>query len=169
MILPNDEAFSIVKDDQSKILEFFIGYCNLVVHQSTGMQFSTRMPVSLQPFFKEALGLYTKAMLQKNLTEAWHQLERAHVIGQAYPYQHSLVHWKMLVFGCKIKSVKEILGQIPRLLVGGVKSFVGTIPVGNTGGANVPPMRSMPIQDEIKTIFIEAGVRIPGSSTHTAS
>jgi hypothetical protein len=169
MILPNDEAFSIVKDDQSKILEFFIGYCNLVVHQSTGMQFYTRMPVSLQPFFKEALGLYTKAMLQKNLTEAWHQLERAHVIGQAYPYQHSLVHWKMLVFGCKIKSVKEILGQIPRLLVGGVKSFVGTIPVGNTGGANVPPMRSMPIQDEIKTIFIEAGVRIPGSSTHTAS
>lgn len=133
------------------------------------MQFYTRMPVSLQPFFKEALGLYTKAMLQKNLTEAWHQLERAHVIGQAYPYQHSLVHWKMLVFGCKIKSVKEILGQIPRLLVGGVKSFVGTIPVGNTGGANVPPMRSTPIQDEIKTIFIEAGVRIPGSSTHTAS
>lgn len=131
------------------------------------MQFYTRMPVSLQPFFKEALGLYTKAMLQKNLIEAWHQLERAHVIGQAYPYQHSLVHWKMLVFGCKIKSVKEILGQIPRLLVGGVKSFVGTIPVGNTGGANVPPMRSMPIQQEIKEIFNKAGVAIPDESTAT--
>lgn len=131
------------------------------------MQFYTRMPVSLQPFFKEALGLYTKAMLQKNLTEAWYQLERAHVIGQAYPYQHSLVHWKMLVFGCKIKSVKEILGQIPRLLVGGVKSFVGTIPVGNTGGANVPPMVSMPIQQEIKEIFKKAGVAIPDESTAT--
>ncbi len=131
------------------------------------MQLYTRMPVSLHPFFKEALDLYANAMQQKDLAEAWHQLERAHVIGQAYPYQHSLVHWKMLVFGCKIKSVKEILGQIPRLLVGGVKSFVGTIPLGNTGGSNVPPMRSMPIQDDIKTIFIEAGVRIPGSSTHT--
>lgn len=125
------------------------------------MKLYTRMPVSLQPFFNEALDLYAKAMLQKDLAEAWHQLERAHVIGQAYPYQHSLVHWKMLVFGCKIKSLKEILGQIPRLLVGGVKSFVGTIPVGNTGGANVPPMRSMPIQEEIKTIFIQAGVKIP--------
>lgn len=125
------------------------------------MKLYTRMPVSLQPFFKEALDLYAKAMRQKDLSEAWHQLERAHVIGQAYPYQHSLVHWKMLVFGCKIKSVKEILGQMPRLLVGGVKSFVGTIPVGNTGGANVPPMRSMPIQEEIKTIFIQAGVKIP--------
>lgn len=131
------------------------------------MQFYTRMPVSLQPFFKEALGLYTKAMLQKNLTEAWHQLERAHVIGQAYPYQHSLVHWKMLVFGCKIKSVKEILGQIPRLLVGGVKSFVGTIPAGNTGGTNVPPMRSMPIQQEIKEIFKKASVAMPDESTAT--
>lgn len=131
------------------------------------MQFYTRMPASLQPFFKEALGLYTKAMLQKDLIEAWHQLERAHVIGQAYPYQHSLVHWKMLVFGCKIKSLKEILGQIPRLLIGGVKSFVGTIPVGNTGGANVPPMRAMPIQREIKEIFKKAGVAIPNESTAT--
>lgn len=125
------------------------------------MKLYTRMPASLQPFFKEALDRYSKAMLQNDLAEAWRQLERSHVIGQAYPYQHSLVHWKMLVFGCKIKSVKEILGQIPRLLVGGVKSFVGTIPVGNTGGTNVPPMRSMPIQEEIKTIFIEAGVEIP--------
>lgn len=131
------------------------------------MQFYTRMPVSLLPFFKEALDLYAKAMLQKNLIEAWHQLERAHVIGQAYPYQHSLVHWEMLVFGCKIKSVKEILGQIPRLLVGGVKSFVGTIPVGNTGGANVPPMQSMPIQQEIKEIFKKAGVAMPDEYTAT--
>jgi hypothetical protein len=29
----------------------------------------------------------------------------------------------MLKFGVRIKSSKEILGQIPRLLVGGVKSF----------------------------------------------
>ncbi len=128
------------------------------------MKLYTCMPSSLKPFFKEALDLYEKAMLCKNLTEAWRQLERAHVIGQAYPYQHSLVHWKMLVFGCKIKNAKEVVGQIPRLLVGGVKSFVGTIPVGNTGGANVPPMRSMPIQEEIKTIFIQAGVSIPRST-----
>ncbi len=122
------------------------------------MKVYTRMPASLKPFFRKALELYQKAMLRNDLTEAWHQLERAHVIGQAYPFQHSLVHWKMLVFGCKIKSVNEVLGQIPRLLVGGVKSFVGQIPVGNTGGSNVPPMRSMPIQEEIKEMFQKAGV-----------
>ena len=44
-----------------------------------------------------------------------------------------------VLFGIRIKDIREIIGQIPRLLVGGVKSFVGEIPVGNTGGANVPP------------------------------
>ncbi|MCY7327461.1 MAG: DUF3703 domain-containing protein [Saprospiraceae bacterium] len=35
------------------------------------------------------------------------------------------------------------MGQIPRLLVEGIKSFVGHIPVGNTGSANVPPLKPM--------------------------
>jgi len=126
------------------------------------MKFYTSMPATLKPFFKQSLQDYTTAIKQKDFTGAWTCLEKAHVIGQAYPYEHSFVHWKMLVFGCRIKSVKEVIGQIPRLLVGGVKSFVGTIPVGNTGGANVPPMRSMPIQQEVKEIFEKAGVAIPG-------
>jgi len=125
------------------------------------MRFYTSMPVTLKPFFKQSLQEYITAMKQKDFTSAWHYLEKAHVIGQAYPYEHSFVHWKMLVFGCRIKSVKEVIGQIPRLLIGGVKSFVGTIPVGNTGGANVPPMRSMPIQPEIQEIFKTAGMAVP--------
>ena len=59
----------------------------------------------------------------------------------------------MLCFGFKIKDTKEIIGQIPRLLVGGVKSFVGKVPVGNTGGANVPPLRLMEIPPDLKLII----------------
>jgi hypothetical protein len=55
----------------------------------------------------------------------------------------------MLLFGIRTKNTKEILGQIPRLLVGGVKSFVGNIPVGNTGGANVPPLQLMEIPEDL--------------------
>jgi len=65
----------------------------------------------------------------------------------------------MLLFGIHIKNYKEIIGQIPRLLIGGVKSFVGHIPVGNTGGANVPPLKQMAIPDEIMDIFKKAGVK----------
>ena len=59
----------------------------------------------------------------------------------------------MLQFGIKIKSTKEVVGQIPRLLVGGVKSFVGYIPVGNTGGANVPPLKTMEMPKDIQEII----------------
>ncbi|WP_339608031.1 DUF3703 domain-containing protein, partial [uncultured Roseivirga sp.] len=72
---------------------------------------------------------------------------------------HSYIHWEMLLFGIHIKNYKEIIGQIPRLLLGGVKSFVGHIPVGNTGGANVPPLRPMTIPDEIMDIFKKSGVK----------
>ncbi|MGB0886451.1 MAG: DUF3703 domain-containing protein, partial [Chitinophagales bacterium] len=82
----------------------------------------------------------------------------AHIIGQKYPYEHSLVHWKMLLFGFKIKSFKEVIGQIPRLLVGGIKSFVGHIPVGNPGGSNVPPLKPFPISEDLKTIFSKAQI-----------
>ena len=59
----------------------------------------------------------------------------------------------MLLFGIKIKNAKEVIWQIPRLLVGGVKSFVGHIPVGNTGGANVPPLKPMEIPQDLLTII----------------
>ena len=47
----------------------------------------------------------------------------------------------------------EIKGQVLRLLVGGVKSFIGKIPVGNTGGANVDPLMPMEIPQDIKLIL----------------
>lgn len=125
------------------------------------MKLHTRMPKKLLPFFRQELSLYKTAFLANNLPLAWNHLERAHVIGQSYPYQHSLAHWKMLMFGIRIKSIKEVIGQIPRLIVGGVKSFVGHVPVGNTGGSNIPPLRRMPISDDIKAIFKEADISNP--------
>jgi hypothetical protein len=60
----------------------------------------------------------------------------------------------MLIFAFRIKKANEIFGQIPRLLVGGIKSFVGEIPVGNTGGSNVPPLKSMEIPEDLERILV---------------
>jgi hypothetical protein len=117
------------------------------------MNFNTLMPERLKIYYCKELELYREYLNKKELPKAWQQLERAHVLGQSYPFQHTEVHWLMLKFGIRIKSTKEIIGQIPRLLVGGVKSFVGVIPVGNTGGANVPPLKSMPIEKELLDII----------------
>lgn len=116
------------------------------------------MPTRLKPFYDSELSKYQLEYSNRHLTGAWNHLERAHIIGQKYPYAHTLVHWEMLKFGIRIKSGKEIIGQIPRLIFGGVKSFVGKIPVGNPGGANVPPLKPFPIEPGLQDIFIKAGV-----------
>ncbi len=122
------------------------------------MKLYTSIPKGLKPYFEEELEKFRVSLSVGELTVAWNNLERAHIIGQRYPFAHSYVHWKMLLFGVRIKSLKEILGQIPRLVFGGVKSFVGTVPVGNPGGSNVPPLKPFPIEKEIQDIFRKAGL-----------
>jgi hypothetical protein len=119
------------------------------------MKINTSMPGTLKPFFLQELEIAGKYFSRNDFRSSWYHLERAHILGQPYPFHHTLVHWKMLCFGIKIKDMREIFGQIPRLLVGGVKSFVGEIPVGNTGGANVPPLKKMEIPFELKRIIEE--------------
>lgn len=125
------------------------------------MKFHSKMPKTLAPYFNRELIEYERSFNASELQRAWHHLERAHIIGQLYPYHHSYVHWKMLLFGIHVKDLKEVIGQIPRLVIGGVKSFVGKIPLGNTGGANIPPLKPLPISEELLEIFKTAGIE-PG-------
>jgi hypothetical protein len=122
------------------------------------MKFNTKLPEVLKPHYLKELLSYQEELQKDNLQKAWQHLERAHIIGQSFPFQHSYVHWKMLQFGFRIKSTKEIIGQIPRLVFGGVKSFVGKVPVGNTGGANVPPLKSLPLAPELEQLLSKASI-----------
>ncbi len=117
------------------------------------MKLYTKMPSSLKPFYQKELAAAKEFFDENNFSLSWRHLERAHILGQPYPIEHTCVHWKMFLFGIKLKKQKEIIGQIPRLLVGGVKSFVGHIPVGNTGGANVPPLKPMEIPEDLAVII----------------
>jgi hypothetical protein len=117
------------------------------------MELNWKMPAGLKVHYRQELEKYSTEFANGKLQVAWRHLERAHILGQPWPCEHTHVHWVMMKFGIKIKNGREILGQIPRLLVGGVKSFVGNIPVGNTGGANVPPLQPMEIPDDLKSIL----------------
>ncbi len=117
------------------------------------MKFNTSMPTSLKPYFQKELTEAENTSTKRHFQQSWRHLERAHILGQPYPIAHSFVHWKMLEFGIKTKNTKEIIGQIPRLLIGGIKSFVGNIPLGNTGGANVPPLQPMEIPEDLLIII----------------
>lgn len=117
------------------------------------MKLYWNMPDGLRVHYRQELENFRNEMTRGNLQVAWRHLERAHILGQSWPREHSHVHWIMLKFGFQIKDTREIVGQIPRLLVGGVKSFVGTIPVGNTGGANVPPLQPMEIPADLEALL----------------
>lgn len=122
------------------------------------IRFQINAPTSLKPFLKAELDSYCRYLKFNEYAMAWRHLERAHVVGQSFAWPHTYVHWKMLLFGIKIKNRKEILGQIPRLLVGGIKSFVGKVPLGNTGGANIPPLKPLEIEPEIQEIFRKCNI-----------
>jgi hypothetical protein len=117
------------------------------------MKFYTIIPEGLKTCYTQELIAFKETFARQEFQVAWRHLERAHILGQSYPLEHTDVHWKMLKFGFTIKNWHEVLGQIPRLLIGGVKSFVGKIPVGNTGGANVPPLKPMEIPEDLKEIL----------------
>ncbi len=117
------------------------------------MKLHLSIPSSLKPFYQKELSEAAIALTKGHFQQSWRHLERAHIIGQPYPLTHSYVHWKMLLFGIQTKNTNEVIGQIPRLLVGGIKSFVGNIPLGNTGGANVPPLQPMEIPGDLLNII----------------
>jgi hypothetical protein len=117
------------------------------------MKINTKIPEKLVPYFKRELNNAAIAFKLKHYHLCWQHLERAHILGQPYPLAHTIVHYKMLGFGISTKNIKEVFGQIPRLVFGGVKSFVGEIPIGNTGGANVPPLKPMQIPEDLSQII----------------
>lgn len=121
------------------------------------MKINRTMPATLRPYYEKELQASDLFLRQGQVLKAWNHLERAHILGQAFPWEHSLTHAKMLAFGLKTKNAREVFGQLPRLLVGGLKSWAGTIPVGNTGGAHVSPFQAMPIPADLELILQSYG------------
>jgi hypothetical protein len=119
------------------------------------MRLHWTMPRPLHAHYAAELQRAKDAERAGDLRDAWHHLERAHILAQRWPREHSAVHWRMLLFGFRIKDAREIIGQLPRLVFGGVKSFVGTVPIGNTGGADVPPLARMPLPADLAPLLAE--------------
>src|SRR5690606_23106831 len=125
----------------------------IFVTMSKSMTVNIKIPNHLKKAYNLELQDYSICLKQKNYGSAWHHLERSHIIGQSYPFHHTHVHWLMLKFGFREKNTKEIFGQILRLIFGGFKSFINYVPLGNTGGANVPPLKPMPLPDDIEKLL----------------
>lgn len=103
----------------------------------------------LKTKFLEELSKGRQLFDNKDYDRAFYYFERAHILGQPSYTSHVKSHYWMLRVGLKRVDFREVVGQIIRIL-GSVGSLFGKYPVGNTGGANVSPFKTMPIPDDLK-------------------
>ena len=61
----------------------------------------------------------------------------------------------MLKVGIKKRNIKEVFGQVTRMVASVVFSKIW-VPLGNTGGANVNPMKPMSIPEDLNEILNES-------------
>lgn len=87
-----------------------------------------------------------------DLDTAFHHLERAHILGQRDTFRHAWSHCWMLRVGWARRDGREIRGQLLRIVAALVISRIW-VPLGNTGGANVSPVRPMPLPEDLRRLL----------------
>lgn len=107
----------------------------------------------ISPFVQAELKDARRARVSGDIRREFAHLERAHVLGQQSTYWHVKVHVLMLVWGIRNRSMREVFGQIFRIVGAATKTVFGLVPQGNTGGANVSPFKKMPIDPELANLI----------------
>ncbi len=106
-------------------------------------------------YFEAEILAATKAKEARDIRLAWVHLERAHILGQRFPWLHLRSHFAMLRLAIYDLNSKEIIGQFLRVLVAYPASLFSKIPIGNTGRAHVGMRQVMLIPEDLKKIIDE--------------
>ena len=114
------------------------------------------MHAALREAYEREMTAAIEQYAGNHLDKAFFHLERAHILGQSVTLPHARAHWGMLKVGWKRRDFTEITGQMARLLGSLLFTWIW-VPVGNTGGAHVPPFKSMPIPEEFQELLKERG------------
>ncbi len=104
---------------------------------------------TIRPFVDAELDRAWQAWHSGERADSFRHLERAHVLGQPSTYQHVRVHVHMLAWGLRNRSPREVAGQLLRIVGAATKTPFGLVPSGNTGGANVSPVKPLPIAPDL--------------------
>ncbi len=118
------------------------------------------MSPELVAAFDHEWALAAQARARADWDTAFRHLERAHILGQRSTRRHVRSHVAMLSVGWRRRDGREIRGQLARIVAALLFSRVW-VPVGNTGGADVPATRPMPLPDDLRALVEQdrAGAR----------
>ena len=108
---------------------------------------------SRDAFLAEEYRRAAKASDEQNFEEAWHHLERAHVVAQDRLRPHCVSHWRMLELAWRTRDWREVHGQTFRLSLAPIGNITGRLPIGNSGRSNVSAFARMEIEPEISRVL----------------
>ncbi|MDH1623152.1 DUF3703 domain-containing protein [Pseudomonas chengduensis] len=109
------------------------------------------MNMKLQVAIDEAFAQAQQELRARRSAEAMVWLERAHILTQRRPWLHARSHWLMLRAGWQLRDMREVSGQIPRIVAALLFSRIW-VPIGNTGRARVSAFQPMPISEELRRL-----------------
>lgn len=87
--------------------------------------------------FKVLIHQFKEVQTSLNFDSALTLLEKLHILAQPDALPHFYVHFLMLKLAIKFKIYKEVLGQIPRLILAIPGSLLGLAPKRNVGSTKM--------------------------------
>lgn len=111
--------------------------------------FARRIHPSVQAELDAAAGLEARG----EPVSAFAHLERAHILGQQSTVHHVRVHWAMFRWALRQNVAGEAAGQVWRMVAAALKTWLGWLPAGNTGGANVSGFAPMPVPADLQQLI----------------
>lgn len=115
-----------------------------------------RLSKAIAPFIELELERARQAEALGDEVTGFRHLENAHVLGQASTRWHVKVHWLMFRWGLRQRDHREVVGQIIRIIGAAALTGIKGVPMGNTGGSNVSPVKPLPIKPELEVIIAKA-------------
>ena len=74
------------------------------------------------------IGAFRQARAGQDAADAWHYLERAHILSQQILRLHLHAHAVMLIFAISRREWREARGQVLRLMLAPLGALLGRIP-----------------------------------------
>ena len=99
--------------------------------------------------YKQELERAGQALQRGDFETAFRHLERAHVLAQRMTGRHTYIHWRMLMTGLQRGDLREVAGQVPRIVASILFSRLW-VPRGNSGRARVSALQPMPVPDDLR-------------------
>jgi hypothetical protein len=100
--------------------------------------------------------LVQQARRAQSVNTRWQLLEAAHVVGQAQLKPHLQTHAMMLMLAWETHDLKELMGQLFRLVLVPIGHWLGRLPLGNPGRANVNAFKPMTVRPDLLALIQSA-------------